>query len=394
MSTNTNWRAVFILFLVGATAALLLAKAAVALPVLQLEFDLSLFQAGLLVSIFSLVAALSAALIGAVADRYGQRRIAVLGLLITALASTVGAFATTTNILLASRICEGLGFFLVSAAIPPLILQQTATRDRQKAMGLWGAFVPAGGSTILLIGGVIIDRFGWQGLWLFTSAALLVATGALLLAIQKQPAASTDVKRAPLSSAYRLLLLPGPMVMALIFMGYSAQYMSLTAYLPLIMVQTFGWSIAAAGLAGGLVFACNMFGNMMSGVLLDRGYSRQAVILIGATAMGLGGIGLFSDLLPVAGRLASATLFSALCGLIPGALFSGAERHVPDRSRLSSINGLLLQGAAVGQLMGPPIAALCVGNTGDWTRILWFSVTTAILVALLGVMLGRQEKAG
>ena len=393
MAKTTNWRGVFVLFLVGATTALLLAKAAVALPVLQLEFGLNLFQAGLLVSIFALVATMFAAMFGAIADRYGQRRIGGLGLLITIAASTLGAFAPNATVLLICRMAEGLGVFLVSAAVPVLMLQQSAERDRQEAMGLWGAFVPAGGSTILLLGGLIIDSFGWRGLWLFTSIALLVAAGAFLLVTKNQSAPPTRQNNISLGSPYRLLALPGPLIMVLIFVCYSAQYMSLTAYLPLILVQEIGWSIAATGLAAGIVFGCNMIGNIASGILLDKGVSRQNVVIIGSTAMGIGGIGLFGDFLPVEGRLAGAILFSAIGGLVPGALLAGISRHAPDSSRLSSFNGVLMMGAALGQLLGPPIAAVCVGNTGDWTRILMFSLTAASLAALLALFLGKLERA-
>ncbi|NKB54309.1 MAG: hypothetical protein GKR97_19220 [Rhizobiaceae bacterium] len=89
--------------------------------------------------------------------------------------------------------------------------------------------------------------------------------------------------------------------------------------------------------------------------------------------------------------MVSVALFSAVGGLIPGALFAGTTIHSPDPSRLSSLNGLLLQGAALGQLLGPPIAALCVGETGDWTRILWFSTTAAALVCLMALIIGRLE---
>ncbi len=301
MPTTTNWRSVFTLFSVGAVTALLLAKAAVALPVLKAEFGLTLVEAGLLVSIFSLVAALFAALFGAIADRYGQRRTAMVGLLIATLASTLGAFAPNGALMLASRICEGLGFFLVSTAIPPLMLRQTAVQDRQKAMGLWGGFVPAGGATVLLVGGVFISAVGWQGLWLLTSAALVLATGCFLYTTRDMSSSRSQRSSASLGSVYGLLLLPGPMIMALIFVCYSAQYMSVTAYLPLILVEETGWSIATVGLASGIVFACNLIGNVASGILLDRGYSRQNVMLLAGITMGLGEVGLYSGLLPVSG---------------------------------------------------------------------------------------------
>ena len=388
---STSWAGVFILFLVGASTALLLGKVPVVLPILQSDFDLSLFQAGLLVSIFSLIAAALAAIIGAIADRFGQLRVAVLGLVIASLASIGGIFAPSATLLMASRVLEGLGFFLVSASIPPLMMQITAPEDRQKALGMWGAFVPVGLSVVMLSGGLIADAIGWQGLWLMTTTALLIALGSLLIATRNIQQLERPQNSIRLISTYQLLLLPGPLLMALIFIGYSAQFMTVTAFLPLILVQNYGWAVASAGLAAGVVVACNIIGNVASGILLDRGLRRQTVILVACCAMGLGTIGAFSELLPVGGRLAGAALFAAVGGLIPGALFAGTPNHTPHPSRLSAVNGLLMQGAALGQVSGPPIAAVFVGLLNGWNGLLWFTVPAAIVTAFLAMGLGKLE---
>jgi MFS family permease len=392
MSKSTPWFRVFLLFLVGATAAFLVGKAPVALPMLRAELKLSLFQAGLLISIFSLVAAAFGAVFGAVADRYGQRRVAASGLIIAAAASAAGAFAPNATFLLASRICEGLGFFLVSTAIPPLMLRLSAPEDRQKAMGLWGAFLPAGAATILLAGGLLADAIGWRGLWLLTSGALLVAATWLITAARSFELAPQIQSTNSLTSTYSILLHPGPLLMAFIFAGYSAQFLAVTAFIPLILVEEAGWSVAAAGIAGGMVLGSNITGNLASGIMLDRGISRQAVVLIAVAAMGIGAIGLLATYLPMGWRLASAVLFSALGGLIPGAMFAGAPVHAPHPSRISTVNGLLLQGVALGQLIGPSTAALFAGTASGWTGVLYFSLPVAALTGVLALLLGRLER--
>ena len=72
MSDTTPWGRVFLLFLAGVVAAFLIGKAPVALPLLRADLGLTVFQAGMVVSLFSVVAACGAAMFGAFADRFCQ----------------------------------------------------------------------------------------------------------------------------------------------------------------------------------------------------------------------------------------------------------------------------------------------------------------------------------
>ncbi|MEM7430162.1 MAG: MFS transporter [Pseudomonadota bacterium] len=390
MPDRTPWRLVFALFSCGVIAAFLIGKVPVALPVLRSSLGLSVVEAGLLVSLFSLVAAASAALFGAFADRRGQRRTAVAGLVLAGAAGLAGAAASSIGPLLAARIGEGIGFFLVVVSLPPLILKVSREADRQKAMGLWGAFLPAGAAIIMLCGGWTLAVSGWPGLWILCSVALLLAALWLSRArLPETPAASAPP--ASLLSAYALLRYPGPVLLAAIFSCYSAQFLAVTAFVPLLLVEDAGWSVAAAGTAGAMILAVNITGNLASGFMLDMGWPRRRVLLVAAVTMALTAICLLSPTLPITIRLAAAAIFSAVGGLIPGALFSGVARHAPDPGRISTVNGLLLQGVALGQLAGPSIASLFVEMTGSWSGALWFSLPVAVLMLGLAFLLGRQE---
>ncbi len=392
MSDTTPWGRVFLLFLAGVVVAFLIGKAPVALPLLRADLGLSILQAGMVVSLFSIVAAGGAAMFGAFSDRFGHRKVALLGLLLAAASSVAGAFTPNANLLLLTRAGEGVGFFMVTVSIPPLMLSHSAEKDRQKAMGLWGAFLPAGAAVIMLAGGAMGDGYGWRGIWIITAICLVAA--ALVLSRTVNPASSQTSahhSHSPLA-AYAILRYLGPVILAAIFCTYSAQFLAVTAFIPLLLVEQADWSVAAAGTAGAVILGVNIIGNLASGVLLDRGWSRRAVILIGAAAMAFGAIGVLSTAPPVLGRLGAGVLFSAVSGVIPGALFAGVPRHAPTPGQTSTLSGLLLQGAAIGQLIGPMTAAWFAGGSGSWSNVLWFTLPAAGATVVLAIILGRLER--
>jgi CP family cyanate transporter-like MFS transporter len=69
-----------LLFLIGVTVSLQIGKVPGQLPAIESELGLSLFNVGLIVSIFSLIAAFGGIFIGAVSDRFGSLRLVVAGL--------------------------------------------------------------------------------------------------------------------------------------------------------------------------------------------------------------------------------------------------------------------------------------------------------------------------
>jgi MFS family permease len=115
-----------------------------ALPVLRGELELSLFQAGLVVSMFSLVAAITGCFFGALSDRFGQLRLAIIGLVAASAAGAWGALVHSGEWLIVTRVAEGIGFFMMSVSLPGLIIRLADERTRQTAMGLWGAYLPLG----------------------------------------------------------------------------------------------------------------------------------------------------------------------------------------------------------------------------------------------------------
>ena len=389
-SSETPWSRIFAVLSAGIAVAFLIGKVPTALPILRTELGLSLFQAGLVVSMFTVVTAASGVMFGVAADRFGHRHAGVLGLAIAGFAGLAGSFAEGPVLLLASRACEGIGFVMVAVSMPPLIARLASDRHRSKALGIWGTFVPAGSAIILLVGGSVIEAIGWRGLWLGISASYLVFAALLVWASAPlaAPAGTTTPERGRLITVLRA---PGPVVLAAIFMFYSSAYLTVTAFIPLILVEQAGWEIAAAASAGALVIAANIAGNVSAGFLLDHGVRRMRLIHVASAAMALGAVLVFYEGFPVAVRIAGGILFSSVSGMIPGSLFAGVPIHAPSPRHVSTVNGMMLQGVSIGQFAGPAITTLLVGLTGSWTAGLIFVFPISAAAFIGGSVLGRLE---
>ncbi|MEV4112146.1 MFS transporter [Nonomuraea sp. NPDC049695] len=100
---------------------------------------------------------------GKAADRYGRKRILLLGLGLFGLASLVGGFAQEPGHLVAARAVQGIG----AAALAPAALALLTTtfptgRARVRAFGIWSAMNAAGGALGVLVGGLLTEYAGWR----------------------------------------------------------------------------------------------------------------------------------------------------------------------------------------------------------------------------------------
>lgn len=388
---KTAWPRVFLLFGAGVAVAFQIGKVPGALPLLDRELSLGLFLAGWVVSIFNAISSATGALFGAAADRFGHRRVALAGMAVTAAGSVLGGLADGAFLLLFSRIVEGFGFLLTVVSIPPLMLAQVAPGDRHKAMGLWGAYMPTGMAFLLFASGPALEVMDWRALWMVT-AGLIVAVALMISAFVPPPekAAPKGEKRSArdiLHTATR----PGPVLLGAVFLTYAGQFLAVMSFLPFLLVEQAGFTPRMAAIVGAIAVAVNIAGNLASGFLLERGIARSRLIIAVSAVMAVSGALVFIDALPVGARIFGAILFSTIAGIIPGSLFAGAPLHAPRPALVSSVNGLLMQGAALGQFIGPPIVGLMVSLAGNWSIASVFCVVAAAITAFSAVLLGRIE---
>jgi EmrB/QacA subfamily drug resistance transporter len=117
---------------------------------------------------------------GKAADRYGRKRVLLLGLGLFGLASLVGGFAQAPGYLVAARAAQGIGAAMLAPAALALLTAAFPTgKARVRAFGIWSAMNAAGGALGVLIGGLLTEYAGWRWV-MFVSVPM--AAGALALA--------------------------------------------------------------------------------------------------------------------------------------------------------------------------------------------------------------------
>ena len=116
---------------------------------------------------------------GRMADLLGRRRMFMLGLALFAAASFAGGFAQSEGWLLAARAAQGLGAAMVSPAALSIITTTFAEgAERNRALGVWGAAVGAGGAAGVLLGGILTSGLNWRWV-LFVNVPIAIAAVAL-----------------------------------------------------------------------------------------------------------------------------------------------------------------------------------------------------------------------
>src|SRR5437868_9930533 len=151
----------------------------VALP--SIKTDLHFSQEGLqwVVTAYAILFGGALLLGGRLADLLGRRRLFMVGLVLFTVSSLLDGLAWSEGSLIAFRGLQGLGAALLSpAALSILTTTFEEGRERNLALGIWGAASGSGGAAGVLLGGVLTSAFGWS--WIFF---VNIPVGVLLLVL-------------------------------------------------------------------------------------------------------------------------------------------------------------------------------------------------------------------
>jgi EmrB/QacA subfamily drug resistance transporter len=161
-----KWWALALLAVVQFMVVLDLAIVNVALPAIQVDLGFSQEDLQWVISAYALVFGGFLLLGGRAADVLGRRRIFLVGLVVFSVSSLTAGLAWSDTSLIAARAFQGLGAAIITpAALSILSVTFAEGRDRNIALGVWGAVGGVGAAAGLLLGGILTDSLGWE--WIF-----------------------------------------------------------------------------------------------------------------------------------------------------------------------------------------------------------------------------------
>jgi EmrB/QacA subfamily drug resistance transporter len=172
-----------------------------AIPVIRVDLGASLEQLEWTVNAYTLTFAVFLLTGAALGDRFGRRRMFMLGVAIFTAASAAAALAPSAEWLIAARALQGLG----GAIVTPLtltILSDAVSRERRgAALGAWSGIAGLAVAMGPLVGGAVVDGIAWQWIfWLNVPVGLVLLRLAPLLRESTGPDKSLDLPGLALAS--------------------------------------------------------------------------------------------------------------------------------------------------------------------------------------------------
>ncbi|MBT1256412.1 MFS transporter [Rhodococcus erythropolis] len=316
----------------------------VALPAIGEGFGVGTVGLEWIVNAYTLVLASLLISSGALADRFGRRRIFQIGLVVFGVASIVCALAPSVGVLIAARIAQGVGGSMLSpVALAIVVNVMTDPKERAKAIGVWAAVFGLSMAAGPIVGGVLIESFGWRSV--FWINVPVIAVVLVLTAVFVPQSRAEQPRRLDLPGQVLLMVVVGGSVALLIegprigwlasgaIAGYVAVAAALAAFVrvesrksePLMDPSLFRHRPFTGAVLGAIV----VFVALNATLLLGTFYLQQAREMTPAAAGAM--------TLPMA---VAATICAPLSGILVGRF--GARLPLLIAGSFTALGGLCL----------------------------------------------------
>ena len=144
------------------------------LPAISEDTGMSVDTLQWAVTGYSLVGAAVIITSGSLGDVFGRKRIFQLGLLLFVVSCVLIALANSGGMVIAGRVIQGAAGSTILACGLSLLTVATSGDQQLKFVSLWGAAAAVGAAAGPLLGGVLVDLTGWQGLfWIDAGVAVV-----------------------------------------------------------------------------------------------------------------------------------------------------------------------------------------------------------------------------
>lgn len=331
---------------------------------------------GLAMGVYGLTQALMQVPLGMASDRWGRKRIIVLGLGVFALGSGVAALATSVEGLLVGRALQGAG--AVSAAVTALLADQTRDSVRTKGMALIGASIGLMFALSLLLAPPLTAAVGLAGVFGLT---LLLALGGIVVVTWWTPPEPPKAPNSPQGKLMDVLFHPALWRLNMgVFVLHATQlgmWMAVPALLTQIgLAPASHWQVYLPAVLGSFVLMGGVFAMERRGYL--RAVLRAAVLLL---LLVQGGLLLAASSGPALWPLATLLfLFFVSFNTLEASQPSLVSRLAPPESRgaaLGVYNALQSLGLFAGGAVG--------GSLVKWggTQVLFATCGLAVAVWLV-----------
>ena len=178
-------KSVILLAAVVSFVTAFLANISVALPLIARELSMSNIVQNWVATIFLLAIAALSIPLGKYTSKYGLKRSLFIGIIVTMIGVIISCFSFSSEMLLFSRVVQGIGTAFINVASMALIVSAVPPETRGQALGLNIAGVYIGLSSAPVIGGIVIYYLGWQSIF-YVMLPFLIFSAYLCLSLDDE----------------------------------------------------------------------------------------------------------------------------------------------------------------------------------------------------------------
>jgi EmrB/QacA subfamily drug resistance transporter len=406
----------FSLFMVGLDVT----AVNVALPSIGKNLDAGLSGLQWTVDAYTVVMASLLMLGGSTADRFGRRRIFIVGLSVFSAASLLCSLAPTVEALIAFRVLQAVGASMLNPVAMSIITNTfTDPRERAQAVGVWGAVFGVSLALGPIVGGALVSAMGWRPIFWIN---VPVGITAIVLALRVIPESKAPQPRRfdPIGQGFVIVFLsaltfgiieaPGhgwssPLIVGALSAS-AAALAGLLAYEPrrreplvelrffrsvpfssaivisvsafaafggflllntLYLQQARGLSPVQAGLATVPVALMTFIASPLSGRLVGRRGPRLPLVIAGAAL--LVGFAMLTDIhpdTPLVELLAAYVVVGLGFGLVNAPITNAAVSGMP-RAQAGVAAAIASTSRQVGSTLGVAVVGVIAGSAAWWT---------------------------
>ena len=354
-------------------------------PELSRDYGISIAAVGLLTTLVFLVHTLLQIPAGRLVDRFGAKRVGLIGVAGIAAINALTLFVPEPWLVFTARTAVGVATGLAFVAGIDLARQSAGGPI---ALGLFGAATGLGGGLALAIVPQVEHAMHWRAPFVSVAALALLALAALALAPATPPVRGSA---AGLTKAAAGLVLRDRRVwrVGLMMAGPSGMSQILGTWIVTLLVKAGGWSTRDAGLIGSLALVGGVVARPISGWLMRAHPHTMRWLTIGSIILGAAGVVALTEAHSLPLVIAGSTLIGICAGLPFAYGYTTASRLRPDAPAVAAamVNacGLTLIVACI-PLIGLTFSLPGHGRIGFWAAAgLW--------LAALALLPPRRDEA-
>lgn len=191
-SNNRQWMVLVAsclgIFLVGLDVTII----NLALPNIQRDFEVSLVELSWVINAYTLTFAALVIVGGKLGDLFGRRRILVLGAIVFAMGSLLGALAPNIYVLYSARVVQGVGSAMMMPGTLSILTEAFQRRGLSLAIGIWGGIGALGLMVGPIVSGGFISLFTWRAIFFLNLPIVAAALIMTIIAVRESRDTTID----------------------------------------------------------------------------------------------------------------------------------------------------------------------------------------------------------